>query len=213
VEAFFYALFPWLAMGLNRRTRLLLLSSMAMAAVIVVATDRVSGWHLIAQAQGLLGWANPLLWFPLFLLGICAYECQAAWRTAAGSWMLVAAVAGILAVVESGIVQTSRLLFCYALALPCIVLIVACGRGTSGLVRVLSNHSLVYLGNASYALYLLHRPLHEICSSEFWVYTLISIAVACVVHSAFEQPMRRLLKNAFCWNTSARTVTAAGAIK
>jgi peptidoglycan/LPS O-acetylase OafA/YrhL len=170
VEAFFYLTFPFLMKHLNAKGRWGLLAGFFSAAVALLMAGRVSGWNAIASAQQVLGWANPLLWLPLFVLGICMGELRlerraslpirgkrAVWLGVFTAWLM----ALIVLAITSSLQRKSQLLLCYAVAAPCALLILLLAMDGNPISRFLSGSSLVLMGEASYSLYILHRPIHD----------------------------------------------------
>lgn len=170
VEAFFYAAFPFLLMAGARR-RIWLLGGLAAAGVLLLAVDRLRpGSHAVAGLQAWLGWAHPLLWLPLFLLGMAAADLRSARkedggdtgpgrvRTGWGTLALLLAIGGVMAL---NLQRWSQLLYCYAVAPLCGWAIYRIARENSWITRGLSHRILVVLGEASYSLYILHRPIHD----------------------------------------------------
>jgi len=168
VEAFFYAVFPviMLVRPGTRRQWLVGLAVTGVAAIVVGKT--VPALNPLTGLQRLVGWANPLLWLPLFLLGICAAELPMSARRAANAgtpsqsgWICWLITGVILLLMAANIQRWSQLLYCYAMAPLCTVLIHQVAGGNNGYTRLLSGKVLVLLGEASYSLYILHRPVHD----------------------------------------------------
>jgi peptidoglycan/LPS O-acetylase OafA/YrhL len=177
VEAFFYALFPWLGPWLARQGSRRLLG-VAAAAWLVGTTPFLAG-ELVARlgtegdssllARGLSAWSQlpsrfgPVAQLPQFVIGACLglLFCRRtrpgseAWRTA-GLLATCAALATVIILLPpkpSGLINTAVLVPLFAV---CIWLL-ACGVAAQGLA--LGTRPLVLLGGASYALYLLHGSL------------------------------------------------------
>jgi peptidoglycan/LPS O-acetylase OafA/YrhL len=170
VEALFYLTFPFLMKHLNEKARWGLLAGFFSAAVALLMAGRVFGCNAIASAQQVLGWANPLLWLPLFVLGICMGELRLK-RTASppirgkrAAWLAVFTVslmALIVLAMTSSLQRKSQLLLCYAVAAPCALLILLLSMEGNPISGFLGGSSLVLMGEASYSLYILHRPIHD----------------------------------------------------
>ncbi|MBN1209566.1 MAG: acyltransferase [Myxococcaceae bacterium] len=174
VEAFFYALFPWLGPWLARQGSRRLLG-VAATAWLLGTTPFLAG-ELFTRlgvegdssllAQGLSAWGQlprrlgPVAQLPQFVIGACLgllfcrrrSQGSVAWRTAGllGTCAALATVIILLPPKPSGLISTAVLVPLFAL---CIWLL-ACGVAAKGLA--LGTRPLVLLGGASYALYLLH---------------------------------------------------------
>ncbi|HXJ57341.1 MAG TPA: acyltransferase [Verrucomicrobiae bacterium] len=215
VEAFFYLTFPILLNRLTGRTRCLLLLGL----VGLAGLGRLCfGGQSLGAVQRILGWANPLLWFPLFLLGMVVGErFLARPRTEAAPSPLVADVGSVFLMAVIGIIlalnlqRFSQLFFCYLVAVPCTLLIyqIATVRGLVG--ACLGWRPLVLMGEASYSLYILHRPVHDwfkwmhrewgLLSTDtlagFWLYLILCLALSVLTLKAIEYPCRDWIKRRF----------------
>jgi peptidoglycan/LPS O-acetylase OafA/YrhL len=227
VEAFFYLLFPLLCMPVVRaRQRGLWAAAAAMVGVAVIASVL---WLLVEQwiagsSAPLLGpdtWRqvaayNPLLRLPQFLLGVVLGRLFAQ-RVSDGRGIgpaapvqaVVAAVACLAIFVApwSGSALAFKEL---ALMPPFALLIWGLADGGGPLAWVLEHPWAVRLGEASYALYILHSPMgfyvrlldHRLGPglatssprSFFAVYVALSILVSLAVFFWLEEPARRWLR-------------------
>lgn len=218
VEAFFYLTFPFWMTRLNRGGRWRLLAGLALAGGLALVVGRLfPTWNLITATQQKLGWANPLLWLPLFLIGICLGEAhlhrsdQAARRRIPPAWLgaMSVAMAGVLvAVMAINLQRFSQLFFCYAAALPCAGFITLLAVDGNPLNRLFSPKPLLLLGEASYSLYILHRPIHDwfawmetrwgLSSTEtptgFWLYLAACLALSVLSLKLVEYPCREWIK-------------------
>ena len=171
VEAFFYLLFPVLIVVLSPRRRCqALVAFVLLGMLLVMLRLLVPPLNVIAAAQKILGWANPLLWLPLFLSGICTAERHlqsrqiSDQRVPRGPWVgtLTLAVVGLILVAMAANLQRfSQLLYCYAVTPLCALLIYLMAREGNWLGQLLSRKPLILMGEASYSLYILHRPIHD----------------------------------------------------
>jgi peptidoglycan/LPS O-acetylase OafA/YrhL len=184
-EMFFYAVFPLLGAFLVRRARWPWIA--AMGAVACVLTRAM--W-----AVGVSDAIKPLVHLSDFLMGIvaaCAFELvQGRVR---GWWLYVPGFLGAasaiifekwLPVDLNSVLRLMNGLLLVGLAIGC---------------RALSGRVLVYLGKASYAMYILHVPimwwyLRESHSFSPMLYVGMVIAVSAMVYSAIEEPANRLLR-------------------
>jgi peptidoglycan/LPS O-acetylase OafA/YrhL len=227
VEAFFYLLFPLLCVPVVRAgQRRLWATAAAMLGVTAIASAL---WLLVAQWMAgspapLFGpdtWLevaayNPLLRLPQFLLGVVLGRLFSqrvsegrGLGPAASAQAAVAAVAclGIFVAPWSG----AALAFKELALMPAFALLIwGLADGRSPLARVLEQPWAVRLGEASYALYILHSPMgfyvrlldHRLgpglaASSPrafFAVYVALSILVSLGVFFWLEEPARRWLR-------------------
>jgi peptidoglycan/LPS O-acetylase OafA/YrhL len=184
-EMFFYAVFPLLGAFLVRRARWPWIA--AMGAVACVLTRAM--W-----AVGVSDAIKPLVHLSDFLMGIvaaCAFELvQGRVR---GWWLYVPGFLGAasaiifekwLPVDLNSVLRLMNGVLLVGLAIGC---------------RALSGRVLVYLGKASYAMYILHVPimwwyLRESHSFSPTLYVGMVIAASAIVYSAIEEPANRLLR-------------------
>jgi peptidoglycan/LPS O-acetylase OafA/YrhL len=163
VEAFLYFIFPFVALRISKLSRLqaavlfglswLVPSGLAIAYVAHKIPDQT--WHLYITN-------NPLLWTPLFLIGICASRMVSSWKN-----------------LPERSAQVISTLGCFALILVCLswphrwndvfvtggiapllaAMILFCTRPSWWIARILGVRPLSKLGEASYAVYILQAPL------------------------------------------------------
>jgi peptidoglycan/LPS O-acetylase OafA/YrhL len=222
VEAFFYLMFPALGVLLVRlRGRHLLL---ALAATWVISVGLfaaawlgVGVWASSGEAVALL--RRTVRFFPILrvaeftfgmLVGLVFLERRNEARVSGASPQLLAlaALAGIaigLPLRSTGVLEAVH----QQLLLPLFGLLVyglAYGRGV--LARALAAPFIVLLGEASYALYILHGPVHAwlgaadralgtgLHASSWWVpmYAAATIAFSIATYQMIEVPSRDYLK-------------------
>lgn len=164
VELFFYAVFPFLC-GPAAKRPLLLIAAVAgftaiYLAVLTLAHD--SGANVNAFAR-----VNPLARVMEFVLGVTAYEFARRWRTPKGT---IAELA-VLALAWIAFVKISNYTaihhhtpfedwFRLAGSAPIFALAIVVLARQRGLIsQALSWRPLVYLGDVSFALYLVHHPI------------------------------------------------------
>jgi peptidoglycan/LPS O-acetylase OafA/YrhL len=229
-ETFFYCCFPFVGVALWKLSglrRILLACALIWAASLVapliaftlplrpfgLAPATSAPWDANPFWANLISF-NPLLRFPDFCLGIlvCRLYFELRWRNSSllgkGYWLYVPGlVLELLVLTRSNVlplpfVQNGLLLPLHSL----VILGFALGGGACG--RLLSTSPVVFLGNASYAMYILHVPLffwlntiakkflHVKPSGFGWMlfYLAAVICVSCVVFKALEQPANRALK-------------------
>ncbi len=193
-EMFFYALFPILALTWQAWRWS---TTIAVAAFSCILTPLL--WKLGVSDQ-----LKPLVHLADFFMGIAIARALVLWpettrRHTAGKWLYAAGILG------------SGLLIGYAKYLPQSVsvttflrpmnalLLLGFAIGGGWLARLLSTRPLVYLGQASYGMYILHIPILWWAVSwpgnlvKFY-YVAFVIAVSSLSYTAFEEPMNRYLR-------------------
>lgn len=192
-EMFFYLVFP-LLMVLMRERRWI--STLAAALTACVLTQAM--WAIGIDDQ-----IKPLIHLSDFLMGIAvsrAFDLLTERDSVpSGAWFYLPGLLG------------SALILAYAKYLPGAIspntllrpmnalLLLGLGLGGGAIARVLSLRPLVYLGKASYAMYILHIPIlwWAVSWPSFLVryfYVLIVLAVSCLTYSCFEEPANRWLR-------------------
>ncbi|MBX9927580.1 MAG: acyltransferase [Gemmatimonadaceae bacterium] len=213
VEAFYYLLFPvLLPLIVRRATRdcVLIAGACLLAAIAIGLLDQGGGTEWSAGATtplarwGLSGW-SPIVRLPEFILGIAAARLmrgralsRVARRVAAGSGIVAA-----IAITAFTPPWATGLLLSALLLVPFTALIV--GWASSDPTGWASRPLVVRLGEASYALYLFHAPLHSYLLAvatrvglsawiEGWalfgVYLALAFLLATAVHRWIERPAR-----------------------
>lgn len=218
VEAWFYLAFPFVIVAIGAwimdgraRGMLVLLGALASSAVIFQWLERVGGgWPLPVYSL------SPLARWPEFIAGIGLAGLMGDWRprdARAGLGIFGAGVLWLLvSVLARGAVE-SHGLHLLPVALPGFVLLVAgCWALRGHSAAGLDSAALVLMGEASYALYLFHAPLHgyllaltnrvvgrgyDDAWAIFGLYLAIALALAVAVHRLFELPWRSRLRARF----------------
>ncbi len=176
VEAFFYALFPFISAAVfvqGRRSAYRLILGLWIASLVPALVAVLREPWIATREQQIL-WdhafgAFPLLRLPEFLIGVVAGqqfvrawaspEAPAGGRHPLSLWLAGAVILGILA---SSSVIPQRLLHNGLLA-PAFALLIYClARDTGVIGRVLGSRLLVLLGEASFAVYILQVPVHAL---------------------------------------------------
>lgn len=204
-EAMFYLLFPLAIPPIARLSRRAILwCAVILAAGCLVAPIAYTAGYIPYDVWH--GWLmyNPLLWLPAFLIGILAERSGIRIGNRAG-WAAALFIVVLCAICPR---PDQELLSHGALYLPFAILI--CSLGASN--GILSAPALVLLGEASYALYILHMPLwNTLVGSYTWmttgrqtneashmaifvVYVAICVCISIVCFKKIEQPSREWLK-------------------
>jgi len=192
---FFYAVFA-IAVLLPRRRAVALASAIIIVAVIV--------GRLAALPATAAYWTDPIvLEFVLgMLIGLAHREGLRLWS----SLGLALLIGGCILFAASGYLGTAQRLFTWGL--PAALVVAGATLGGFSFRNPLW-HGLIVLGNASYALYLLHTfslraliPVAAWLSSRLahwlWLYMLAAILasalLAVLVHYTFERPVTKALR-------------------
>jgi peptidoglycan/LPS O-acetylase OafA/YrhL len=208
-EAFYYALFPLallLATSRPRRTLLLVLSAAGMGLILMGAADAAGPSFAVRAAEASL---NPLVRLPEFLLGCWLGGFFLARRPSwsASPVIVVVAVVGIIALaIWAGEHRTFTAPHLVAAPLFALLILAVAAMPDPGR-GILAIAPLVLLGEASYALYLLHGPLHgytlaafnrlapgTTAGTKFVVYAIAAIGLSIVSFQGLERPMRVWLR-------------------
>ena len=231
-EIFFYLMFPFLGVFLWRLRRLWSATFM-LGIVWVVAMGMASGlslyfahdlWIDRATVDPLRDTWNsvikfdPAMHLPAFLAGILAARIflqlssgTGILRAGRGIWLYAPAIIVELLVLTHAPSIRYPLLHDGLLIPLHASIIIGLALGGLGLPRLLSNSFLVILGQASYALYLLHVPiarywnltakhvLHRNMFGMYWFcgYSMLCIVISCVTYIWVEEPARRKVLQRF----------------
>lgn len=229
-EAFFYLLFPFLLIPIDRlRRRGLLVAMAATWAVILLVPALCLALH-VGDFRGVAAidlptgsWCNivkfnPLIRLPEFVLGMMlgrlylqrpANELERAngwiWSVP-GALAFVVACATLTPYIPYPFFHNNAFVICFAM----MIYGLACGGGV--LDRFLSHSWMVKLGQASYAIYILHAPIDDWViradkkvfhlasrhpTALFALYALAVIFISIFVFDWIEEPARRFLRDRF----------------
>ncbi len=215
-EVFFYALFPLLALlvgRLSQRHLLLLLLSTWIATLVAA-----SGYHGVGNSW--IYEIRPLVRLPEFILGVAVGRLFVLRHTITvtlprSDWLIALAGIGCISVLAGGTTIWPDLWLHVGLCDPVFALLIyALARGRGTLTRALSSRVMVTLGEASYALYLLHGPLwvlttrlmgqpstdaHATAATAiplFVAFLVCATIIAMLAYVYIEQPTRRYIRQA-----------------
>jgi len=227
-EAFFYVAFPLLlVLVLTRGSRALLAPAALLAAVIVLAV--VTRRPLFESAPGVTAWGllyiSPTARVLEFAVGIFAYEAlylrrsthpKKGWATlrellAIGAMLAAMIAAPALAdAIEASIASQASVWVRTAAPFPCFAVAIAILARRQGVIsQGLALRPLVYLGEISYSLYMIHQLVvrNLFLHADTWARLHPSVAYACYWLAALgmaaglyhwiEQPMRQRLRRTF----------------
>lgn len=226
VEALFYLAFPLLAIPMARLSNRQLLGSAALSYVMTLAiiiVFAILGADILnwGQSVGLpaIMKYNPLLRLPEFVMGMALGGLFLRRRRSADAlnsahtsqttarWLELAAIGGLAAAILF-MPDAIRKFFLGGLLAPLFAALVYALAFESGpIARFLRLPLLVLLGEASYALYILHLPLMRYwatfvnvvgmdlhSASSFAAYLVLVIAASILTLRFFEEPARRFVR-------------------
>lgn len=202
VEAFFYVVFPWLIVG--RRAPIIFLFYVVL--FLAMPTRITAG---LEQTFPSFFYFNPMARLMEFVAGIALYQLCAKLSflrlevgVIAGTSIQAAAVALVI-VASLATAPLPMHMRNLALVLPFGVVILAFLRD-GHLSRLMASRPVVLLGEASFALYMIHhmtmRAIDPIlaaampASLALLVAALVCVALSVALHVAFEQPFRQWLR-------------------
>ena len=170
VEFFFYLCFPFLSRLAEKLRNGVLLGLIAALLAFAAVTGSSA---LIDNQYALFAWMKwtpvPLLRLPEFLIGVFAAELHLrGYKLRIPAWSIAFLLFAGLAV------ATTPRIAAFATALSALLILAIAGDQHSRFARALSARWLVLFGAASYALYLMHQPVH------FAVLTLLGSSKAMV---------------------------------
>lgn len=230
-EAFFYLLFPVAGVLLWRISRLRtllmttgLLWACAMAAPLLTVPLHLHALDFSAIAPGRRSFVldfvryDPLLRLPEFLMGVVSARVYTMIRPSLqgkGIWLYLPALASMLIIVTHGDSFLYPVMHNGILAPFTCCMIVGLALGGGFLCSLLSLRPMVFLGGASYAVYVLHRPI------DMWLerlhlpwyrgligmafYVVVVVALSSLAFKYFEEPANLWLKKKLgAWINTAK---------
>jgi peptidoglycan/LPS O-acetylase OafA/YrhL len=217
VEAFFYALFPFVLLVLLRRSRpqLFLVAVAAFLMTLIISGPYVllNPDHLTVVNSDVVGafWLNavkfhPLARLPEFILGMaCGFLFLESRRDSKHALPLVAAGLAAVMIVTYFSWPIPYPILHTALLAPAFAAIVYGFALRPRWGSLLENRVFVLLGDASYSVYLLHvtimfnffrKQSGELRYQGFWaviIYLLLSFTISALVYRFIEEPARQKL--------------------
>jgi peptidoglycan/LPS O-acetylase OafA/YrhL len=164
VEAFMYAMFPLIGVRLARLTlRSTVLVLLAAWLIPVGIASAYAGGHLISTPAWHVYVSNdPLLWLPLFVMGICASKLLPAWRAVRNGRANLVSTFCFLAVALVALAwpgSWGEVLVVGGMA-PLLVALVICFTRTTGwITKLLGGQTFNALGQVSYIIYIIQSPV------------------------------------------------------
>jgi peptidoglycan/LPS O-acetylase OafA/YrhL len=241
-EAFFYCCFPWVGLLLWRLSMLRAIAAifviwaLAMAAPVAVtvlplAGAGAAGPHLDHDAfWSMFVQYNPVLRLPDFCVGIVLGRIysllggRGSRLLGRGQWLYWPGLVleGFAIAYGKGLPHLWLMNGLFTPLHSLVILGLALGGGP--LVKVLSTRVLVFFGNASYAMYILHAPIflwlnyiayrflnHTVPGGVAGLVVYLSLVClgAAVVYVCFEEPVNRFLRSRLTWRSTPSPVAVA----
>jgi peptidoglycan/LPS O-acetylase OafA/YrhL len=163
VEAFMYLIFPFIGYRLkelsHRNTMLVLFGAWLIP--VGVATAYVCGF-ISRYAWRTYLTNNPLLWTPLFVIGICAVKFLPAWNRVGHTRAAIISTAAFVALIGLAMAwpKSWTEIFVTGGVAPLLVgVVVFFSRLSGGMAKIVGGKIFDTLGKASYVLYIIQAPL------------------------------------------------------
>ena len=193
-EMFFYLIFPLLILTVKdwgwRRT----IAAAALACVLTLAM----------LAVGISDQLKPIIHLSDFLMGIAvcrAFDLLTERRAApAGKWFSSIGLVGSAAIIGYAQFLPKSIPINTLLRPMNALLLLGLGLGGGWLARALSTRPIVFLGKASYAMYILHVPIlwWAVSWPRFavrYLYVAFVVAISSIVYSLLEEPANRFIRS------------------
>lgn len=192
-EMFFYLMFPLLIVPMRNAGWV----KTAAAAIFACALA------FLMPLAGVPDNLKPLTHLADFLLGIAVCRAldmlTADGKTPSGRWLYCIGFLGSGAAIGYAQFLPAQLPLGSVLRPLNAVLLLGLGLGGGWVARILSNRVLVYLGKASYGMYILHIPVlwWAVSWPDFavrYLYVAGIIVGSCIIYSTFEEPANRSIR-------------------
>lgn len=215
VEAFFYLIFPFVLPSVFKIRPPEVVRSLIAVLALAVFAPAVFEWAYPGTTPAsesyrvLMIKFHPLVRLPEFLAGLLLgrlFVGRTSTLTALrADWLVGLSVGAIVLAIAFGMPYV--LLHTGGLATAFAVIVWALASGQGRAAAFLASRPLVLLGEASFALYILHVPLFRILEQAAagggilvgtlgfaWVMVAVLIAISLTVYRLFEVPMRRWIR-------------------
>jgi peptidoglycan/LPS O-acetylase OafA/YrhL len=193
-EVFFYLIFPLAVIPMKGRGWVWTAGAALMACGMTQAM-----WMIGVSDQ-----IKPIIHVSDFLMGIAAasaFELLTERRTGYdGKWLYGIGILGSAAILGYAQFLTKYLSMNTLLRPMNALLLLGLGLGGGRLARALSTRPVVYLGKASYGMYILHIPIlwWAVSWPDFavrYLYVAFVVVLSCIVYALIEEPANRFLRS------------------
>jgi peptidoglycan/LPS O-acetylase OafA/YrhL len=198
VEAVFYLSFPLLIVWLRKKSLRWMARAAAVGFIVQTAFVVVIVLGIPGTVGGYIVYQSPIVHYFGFFLGVAAafvyLRGGREWLALGARRDLAVAFSSLMIILLSAADLNPR----FVLITPfCAMLILGLAVPRKGRASLLGHPVLVLLGEASFALYMLHTPLMNLLSLTHpvpvvgWLLLLSTIIASIVVFKSFEQPARK----------------------
>ncbi|HEX4486937.1 MAG TPA: acyltransferase [Terriglobales bacterium] len=214
VEAFMYLIFPLIVFRLKalnfKKTLLVLL--FAWLAPATVAACHALGF-ISLNTWKIYVTNNPLLWAPLFVMGICAVNLLPTSRRAAPATAIVVPAVALVALVALAMGSASwvEIYVTGGVAPLLLAVVLFCARTSGGITKIIGGTVFNALGRVSYVFYIIQAPMWHLWQHfvsflahikvtergypawQFWSFLPVLLLSSFAVERYVEAPARRWL--------------------